>query len=183
MREVRDGAAAARLPGGAADPAAALPEEAVAAAKEAAVRLLAARARSAAELAERLARRGFPPPVVTAVLDWCRERGYVDDERFTEDWIRARLARQPAGRERLEHELVQMGIAPELARRQLDHLLPADEEESLCLTVARELSPRYRGLPPEVRARRLGGALCRRGFSLDAVERALAQVDSDCEKH
>jgi len=152
-------------------------------AKEAAVRLLAVRARPAAELAERLARRGFAPPVITAVLEWCRERGYVDDERFAEDWIRTKLARQPAGRKRLQHELEQMGIAPELARRHLDRLLPAEQEESLCVAAARELSPRYRGLAPEVRARRLGGALYRRGFPPEAVERALAQVDSDCEKH
>ncbi|HLT59376.1 MAG: recombination regulator RecX [Limnochordales bacterium] len=141
------------------------------------------RARSAAELEQRLVRRGFPQAVAAAVVEWCQGLGYVDDERFVEDWVQARGAGRPSGRRRLTQELLAKGIAPDLIRQKLEQLLPEEEERAHCLTLARAQYPRYKELPPEVRRRRLGGFLLRRGFPPEAVQWAIAQVDSDCERH
>ena len=155
----------------------------MAAAKAAALRLLAVRARTARELERRLVRRGFSPAVAAEVLAWCQSLGYVDDELFAEDWIRNRTGSRPSGRRRIEHELREKGIDPELARRKLDELLSDEDEESGCLELARQQYVKLSRMPPEVRRRRLSGFLLRRGFSPEAVQRALAQVDSDYESH
>lgn len=155
----------------------------VAAAKAAALRLLAVRARTAQELERRLVRRGFSPAVAAEVLAWCQSLGYVNDELFAEDWIRNRTGSRPSGRRRIEHELREKGIHPELARRKLDELLSDEDEQARCLELARQQYAKLSRLPPEVRWRRLSGFLLRRGFSPEAVHRALAQVDSGYESH
>ncbi|OUM93454.1 MAG: hypothetical protein BAA04_00085 [Firmicutes bacterium ZCTH02-B6] len=154
----------------------------VAAAKAAALRLLAARARSAQELERRLLRRGFAPAVVAEVVAWCHGLGYLDDEQFAEDWIRARVGRYN-GRRRIEHELREKGIPRDVVRRKLAELVSDEDELASCLELARRQYSRVGDLPPEVRRRRVSGFLLRRGFSPEAVQRALAQVDSDYESH
>lgn len=144
---------------------------------------MAIRERSAAELRQRLIRRGFDPRVAADVLEWCRRLDYVNDERFVEEWIRSRLTTRPSGRRRLEQELRQKGVDLELARRKLDQLLSDQEEQTHCQEVARKLLPRYQSLPADVRRRRLGALLLRRGFAPEAVQDALGQVDTDSERH
>lgn len=147
------------------------------------MRLLAARGRSEAELGRRLARKGFPPAVVEDVLAWCRGLGYLDDARFAEEWIRSRASSQAGGRRRVMYELRGKGVAPDLAREKLDELFPEADERAACLAVARRHIARLQDLPPEVRWRRLGTLLLRRGFPSALVQWALAEVDSDYESH
>lgn len=141
--------------------------------------MLAARPRSAAELASALRRKGIEEPVVDRVVEWCGRLGYVDDDRFAEEYIRGRLARNPQGRRRLEQELLARGIPRDTVKRHLDRLAPQEEEDERCLAAARAGAVRYRDLAPEVRKRRLLGYLMRRGFTPETALRAVAQVDTD----
>jgi regulatory protein len=65
----------------------------VAEAKDAALRLLAVRARSRGELERRLAQRGFGEAVVAAALDRLAEAGLVDDAAFAAAYAESRAAR------------------------------------------------------------------------------------------
>ena len=127
------------------------------------LRLLTQRARSRAELADALARRGVPDDAATAVLDRFTEVGLIDD---------AALAETLAGAQHRERGLAGRAVAMKLRQRGLP-------EESVRAAVAgidrdaeraraRELVERRRralsGLPPEVQARRLIGLLARKGY-------------------
>ena len=54
------------------------------------LRLLTVRARSRAELAGRLAKRGYPDEVTETVLTRLAEVGLIDDEDFAEQWVQSR---------------------------------------------------------------------------------------------
>jgi regulatory protein len=127
------------------------------------LRLLTQRARSRAELADALAKRGVPSDTATRVLDRFAEVGLIDD---------VALASTMAGAQHGERGLARRAIAAKLRQRGLDDQVEAalagidsDSERSR----ARELVKRRRralaGLPPDVQARRLVGMLARKGYS------------------
>ncbi|HKR22486.1 MAG TPA: RecX family transcriptional regulator, partial [Pyrinomonadaceae bacterium] len=66
-----------------------------------AVKLLAAKSRSVAELRERLLqRKGTNKAVVETVISRLREYGYLDDERFALSYASSKVKQRPIGRRR-----------------------------------------------------------------------------------
>src|ERR1700759_4551423 len=78
------------------------------------LRLLTARARTRAELAGQLAKRGYPGDVSERVLDRLADVGLIDDADFAEQWVRSRRARAGKSKRALAAELHTKGIGNEL---------------------------------------------------------------------
>src|SRR5687767_10126410 len=68
-------------------------------------KLLAAKARSVAELRERLLERCSNKAVVETVIARLREYGYLDDERYAVSYASSKVRQSPVGRRRLEQLL------------------------------------------------------------------------------
>ena len=81
-----------------------------------ALRFVAHRARSEAEVTSYLVRRGYSQAVTEGTLEKLRSFNYLNDERFARDWARSRLENQGYGPKRIEHELETRGIAEALIR-------------------------------------------------------------------
>src|SRR5437764_11668301 len=77
------------------------------------LRLLTARARTRAELAGQLAKRGYPDDVSALVLDRLTDVGLIDDEDFAEQWVRSRHVNAGKGKRALASELRTKGIDDE----------------------------------------------------------------------
>lgn len=69
------------------------------------LRLLTVRARSRAELAGQLAKRGYPDDVTEAVLARLATVGLIDDEDFAAQWVRSRQTYAGKGKRALAAEL------------------------------------------------------------------------------
>jgi regulatory protein len=147
-----------------------------AAALESALRLLAVRLRSRAEVQARLQRRGYPAEAIAGVITQLDGEGLLDDMRFSRAWVAGRLAIRPSGRVRLRRELQQKGVASEIIEQVLQAGLSESEERAQAVALAQRRSARYRREPPEVAVRRLAGVLQRRGFSTGAITAALRDV-------
>lgn len=147
---------------------------------EAAFRLLTRRPRSEREIRERLERHGFSPPVIATVIEKLAAWRYVDDEAFARYWIEQREANRPRGRRLLAQELRLKGVDREVIQ---EAIAEADVDE---IAAARQLAkaklPRYRQLDPQVRWRRLGTYLMRKGFSYETVRAVLQEVLSGDEE-
>jgi regulatory protein len=153
------------------------PEEAYEQAHSAALRLLAHRERSRIELRSRLARKGFPSPIVDRVLDRLAEAGLQSDARFAETF--ALDAHQGRG-------LSSYAVQGELRRRGIDRTLAAEaaterpeDEEARARELAERRAVRLTGLPPEVRVRRLVSYLARRGYGAELSRRLAAEAAGD----
>lgn len=132
-----------------------------------ALHLLARRPRSTAELGRYLARLG-PPETVRAVQRRLEREGLLDDLRFARLWVTSRRARRGLGFARLRKELLARGVSREVAEEALRAIREEDEAE-LAERLADARLRAYRGLKPEVAARRLGAYLARRGFPWTTV--------------
>ncbi|HKE99853.1 MAG TPA: regulatory protein RecX [Actinomycetes bacterium] len=144
-----------------------------AAAHEAALRLLAVRARSRAELERRLARRGFPPGGVAAAVDRLQRAGLVDDTAFADELAATRVARGAAAG-RVRRDLIARGVDAATATRAASAASPPDQEAERIQAAAATWLDRHPGLPAEVAARRLAGHLARRGYPRGLIAGVLA---------
>ena len=86
----------------------------------AAVRLLAAREHSRAELERKLATKGHQEDAFGPVLDDLEQRGLLSDQRFAEQYVAQRV-RKGYGPLRIRAELRERGVSSELIAEALDH--------------------------------------------------------------
>ncbi len=146
-------------------------------AREMAIRLLAVRPRSTAELRARLRQRRVPDPQVRTVLDDLTQAGYLNDLAFARGWVAGRMASRPCGLGRLRWELREKGIAPAMIEQAIREAFGEEDLVSAEERCARQLVSRrsavYRRLAPEARRRRLAGFLQRRGFAAGTIARVL----------
>jgi regulatory protein len=127
------------------------------------LRLLTARPRSRAELADALRRRGIPEEVGEPVLARLSEVGLVDDAAFAESVVHSGHRHRGLGTTALGAELRRRGVPSEIADQAVAEVRPEDEEQRARELVRRKL------LTSTVReasalARRLTGMLARKGY-------------------
>lgn len=155
--------------------------------REAALHLLASRARTRQELRRKLRGKRFSAPRVDSCLDRLEAKGLLDDAAVAAAFVRDRLRHRPRGRTRLTSELRAKGVDHDVAQETIERVF--EDENVSDAQLARESAEawlRRQGpalatalaaeAPGPVRdkaTRRLYGYLARRGFRGDAVTDAL----------
>lgn len=143
------------------------------------LRLLTVRARTRAELAGQLAKRGYPDNISARVLDRLQQVGLVDDADFAEQWVRSRRANAGKGRRALIAELRTKGVDNDTIEAVLADDEPGAERTRAERLVADKLRREKLSDGDDAKlVRRLVGMLARRGFgqtmAFDVVKVALA---------
>ena len=144
-------------------------------AKERALMLLGYRDRSRAELARKLRDAGYPAPVAAQVVKRFVEIELVDDERFAAAWVRTRAA-AGYGARRIDQELAQKGIAPEVASAALESVAASDEQ-----LVRARAALRGRVAADRKERDKLVRRLVAKGFSVQTAIQALDSMPGDGE--
>ena len=148
-----------------------------------AVKLLAAKPRSIAELRQRLLQgHGTNASTVELVIARLREYGYLDDERFAFSYASLKVKQRPVGRRRLAQDLKMKRVDKQVADEALE-LVYAETSEEALIDRAIEKRLRIRGRPSNrVEAKSLFDHLLRQGFEYELVSekvRAVISADSD----
>ncbi len=130
------------------------------------LRLLTARARTRAELAGQLAKRGYPDDLSARVLDRLTDVGLVDDAGFAEQWVHSRRANAGKGKRALAAELHTKGVDNDVITSVLGGINPAAERGRAEQLVRSRLRREKLGDDDaDARvSRRLVAMLARRGF-------------------
>ena len=150
---------------------------------ERAIKLLAARPRSVAELRERLLRaKSADEATVEIVIARLREYGYLNDERFAFSYASYKVKQKPVGRRRLERDLKFKKVDSGVANEALEMVYAETSEEDL-IDKAIEKRLRIRGKPKNrAEAKSLFDHLLRQGFEFELVSekiRSLTKDDTD----
>ena len=143
------------------------------------LRLLTARARTRAELAGQLTKRGYSDDVSTQVLDRLAQVGLVDDVGFAEQWVRSRRMNAGKGNRALAAELRTKGVDNDVITAALAGIDAAAERDRAEQLVRDKLRRERLGGDDDPKVmRRLVGMLARRGYgqnlALDVVSAELA---------
>ncbi len=140
-----------------------------------ALRLLTGAPHSRAQLAEAMARKDVPDDVADRVLDRFTEVGLVDDAEYARILVRSRHADRGLARRALGVELRRKGIDDELAAQALS-TVDTEQEETTARRMAGRRLAATRGLPTDVRVRRVTGMLGRKGYPGGLAHRVVREL-------
>ncbi|HEY3048568.1 MAG TPA: recombination regulator RecX [Polaromonas sp.] len=138
-----------------------------------ALRLLAAREHSRAELERKLAAHEETPGQLAQLLDELQAKDFISEARVVESVINRRAARYGAAR--IKHELQGKGLGAEALAEAMDGL-KATELERACEVWRRKFDAP--ALDAAGRAKQMR-FLAARGFSGDVIRRVVSQADED----
>ena len=128
-------------------------------AKAAALRFLATRSRSVAEVRRRLALR-YSPDVVQTIIEDMQEQGYLNDIAFAKEWREQRERTRPRSEMQVRQELLRLGVEEDVVKEALAGFDACENAYLAAHSLAYRLNmsdyPQFR--------RRLWSYLYRRGF-------------------
>lgn len=141
-----------------------------------AMTLLGRRAFSRGEVVERLIRRDHSEAVANRVADELQHDHWIDDEAYAtalaEEFAQRKSASHRLIVEKLVHRKISEDIAANAARRVLAEVDPIEA----AVDFARKRLAQMKGLDRQRAARRISGALARRGFDEETINEALRRM-------
>ncbi len=131
-----------------------------------ALRLLSYRARTQAELRQRMQQHGWSEAIIEGTLERLRQNGLLDDADFAHAWVENRQTFRPRGARLLRQELRRKGLDEHIIQEALDEV----DEEAAAYAAARPRAQRLRGLDARLFRQKLIAYLTRRGFSFEIAD-------------
>lgn len=136
---------------------------------------LGRRAKSRGELFALLKKRGIAEEVANAILFRLQEQGFVNDYEFARYWSESRQRTKKVSRRIIVGELRSKGISDEIIEW-ITSDISEDTEYENALKFAERKARSHLKLEPAVAYRRLHGALSRRGFSGNIINRVMQEL-------
>lgn len=130
------------------------------------VDLISRRLRSERELRDYAFRKQWTRDNTERVIDRLRERGYLNDEKFAESFVRSRANTRNFSAKRMKVELQKKGIQPDIITKVLAESDDYDEKTALNNLIIKKQN-KYDD------ERKLIAYLARQGFSYDAIKSAM----------
>jgi len=146
-----------------------------------AVRWLAAKPRTEAEMRLYLRRKGCESGQLDEIVGRLKAQGAIDDEKFSESWTEERLHLHRKGTRLIKQELLGKGVDRRIVQEALGNVDP-DAERKSAAALARKRWPILAASGDRKAAvRKLYAYLARRGYSHSAIRTAIreAQLDAD----
>ena len=140
--------------------------------RETAARMLGARALSSAQLAAKLAERGYDETEISETVEWAVEYGFVDDAEYAGN-LAEHYINRGYGKRRISQELRARLGDSDAARLALERL------PDMADTIDGFIAAKIRGELDAREKNRISQALARRGFSWDEISAAWRRYGSD----
>lgn len=137
-----------------------------------AVRYLARRDRTIAQVEQFLRSKGASPAQARQTVGRLSDLRYLNDRAYAGRWVESRLARQPVGRERLKAELQGKGIAETVADGAIRDALRGVDDEALARRAVKARQRRGRRLTPAQMQR----LLRQWGFEEETIDRMMGAL-------
>lgn len=154
-------------------------------AKQKALGLLKYMDRTKEELRRKLREASYPEAIIEAAIGYVSEYGYLDDERYAENYINSRKLKK--SRLAIETELICKGIEKDLMDKIFsveygadrvswgdEPLYPEDKKEDPELTAIKKAVHKKCSRPEELsweEKQKLIASLCRKGFGYDKIRK------------
>ena len=126
------------------------------------------------ELRNKLKKLRFPESCIDVAIEYVKQYGYIDDARYTENYIR--LKKQSKSKQFIEFELKRKGIDASVIKECMDNVYCGDSE---LLAIQKQISKKCCDLSTLDRDKKnkLIASLCRKGFSYENVRKCLSIMD------
>lgn len=146
--------------------------------RECALALLEFRDRTERELRQKLKEREYSAEEINETVLFLKEYRYLDDEAYADRYIRSCVARK--SRRQIRADLERKGVSREIIDLQLQEKTVDEDSQIRKLLQKKGYVPGKRLEPAEYR--RIMGALGRRGFSGEAIRKAMESMREELEE-
>ena len=146
--------------------------------RECALALLEFRDRTERELRQKLKEREYSAEEINETVLFLKEYRYLDDEAYADRYIRSCAARK--SRRQIRADLERKGVSREIIDLQLQETTVDEDSQIRKLLQKKGYVPGKRLEPAEYR--RIMGALGRRGFSGEAIRKAMESMREELEE-
>lgn len=146
-----------------------------------AFRLLARRDYSEREMRQKLGQKmkqiykKIENTVLEKIIGRLLELNYLDDNKFTKQYLESKLAVSPQGRYLIRSKLVQKGIPENIFSKWWEE--GKFNEQALAEKLLRQKRQLFSRLPEEKRKQKTTGLLASRGFSPDVIYGQLDRIE------
>lgn len=130
------------------------------------------------ELSDKLRLKGYPDEVIEVVIQKIINDGYVNDENYTENFVRSRTTYRKQGRNAISSELRRKGVSDEVISEALEGITDDDERVNAKSLVESKVFS-TRNLESQKRVNRLVGMLARKGYSIGMAYEVVNEVLSE----
>ncbi len=137
-----------------------------------ALELIVSRPRSEKEMQEYAWRKKWDEVLSERVLGKLRDKGYLDDEKFAQFWLRARTGGKPRSKKKISSELAQKGIKRDI----IDQVI-ANYDDNHEIDALRKLVNKKKNKYSD--KQKFMSYLASQGFSFDAIRRVLSDENAD----
>ncbi len=151
-------------------------------ARLAALRLLTASALTSSELRLKLAGKGFAEEAIALLIAEFTRRRLLDDAGIVDDVIERSALQKLEGRRQIRNRLVRRGINSVEAEERLKEVYTVEGEFAAALEFAKKKLRSMLAEPANIKRRRIGGALDRRGFPSEVINRVLSEISFSAEE-
>lgn len=138
--------------------------------------LLRYRPRSIKEFQDRLIKKGFNRDTTNTITDEFKQSNLLDDKEFARAWVADRISLKPAGKSLIRRELTIKGIDSELISEVLGDIRPFYDEYETAKVLAEKRLRTLGRLNKLKKKKRIYAYLVRRGFSSDAIWKAINEL-------
>jgi regulatory protein len=148
-------------------------------AKQKAISVLQLMDRTEQELRNKLSDAGFTNDIIDRTVAYVMEYGFLDNEKFTSSYIRARM--NTKSRMVIKMELIQKGISKEVVERimQIEYEIDENEEtEDAELVAIRKVVAKKMRLSEELspeEKKKIMASLYRKGFDIRKIKQVINQ--------
>jgi regulatory protein len=146
-----------------------------------ALTMLAFRARSSAELARSLVRKGEPKELADRAVARLQEQGLLNDAAFAESFTRAKVLGAQQSKRRVQQGLARKGVARSITDEAIATVFEEEgvDQREVVEQAARKKLRSLMRLDPVVRRRRLYAFLARRGYDGEDIRVAMQAVGEE----
>ncbi len=138
-------------------------------------RLLAIKDRSSREIEQRLKDKSYNKDCIAEVVEYLKQKGFMDDKRLVMEWLKASSTWRPKGILAIKSELYKRGINADLINAALKDADTGYDEYKVAKAIVEKRSKALKGINDLKRKKSLYSYLARRGFSFDVINDIMEQ--------
>lgn len=145
-------------------------------ANNAALVLLSSGYKTEREVRNKLSKKGFDEEYILKSLDFVRSYNFVNDEKYTEMFVRDKILFNNVGKNKIKTKLFEKGIDKNTINETIDNLIDDEQQFDAALNLAKKKIKTIRDDDKRKVYQKLGNFLQYRGFTFDIIKKVLNEL-------
>ena len=132
--------------------------------------------RSETEVRRKLEEKKFGINHIDFAINFLYEFKLLDDEDFSQNFIKSYLKRKPSSEQKLYYELSRKGVSEEIITSSLTKVYPSDMKLDIATKAAMSHLKKISHKPKDKQKKLLADFLARRGFNWETIKKVLPEI-------